>query len=87
MYNSNTSYSMVATSDIGRAAAEAFERPAEFKGKTIELVGDSLTLDEIKKVWNSVTGTELGGGEMPDIPKPFADTIEVSWLMVWSDSD
>ncbi len=77
-YNDSTSYAMVAVSDIGDAAAKAFENPEQFVGKTIELAGDSLTLEQTKKVWMELVGKPLGGGPMPEIPKPLADTMKAS---------
>ncbi len=42
-----TRLQLVATKDIGRFAARAFEEPDRFVGKQIELAGDSLTVSEI----------------------------------------
>ncbi len=38
---------MIALSDIGEFAAEAFMRPTDFIGKKIDLAGDALTLPEV----------------------------------------
>ena len=80
LFNDKMSYRFIAVADIGRVAAEAFAQPERFNGQTIELAGDSLTRAQVEKVWKEVTGNELGGGPMPGVPKPLADTTTVSCL-------
>ncbi|MFD3525400.1 NmrA/HSCARG family protein [Streptomyces sp. NPDC058653] len=38
---------MIALADIGRIAAEAFDRPAEFIGRRVEIAGDQLTVRQV----------------------------------------
>lgn len=78
LFNDNNLYGMIAVADTGRAAADAFERPEAFAGKTIGLAGDLISLGDMKKVWKDVTGKGLGGGAPPELPKPFMDTMVVS---------
>lgn len=47
---------LVATSDIGFFAAEAFVKPDEYKGQKIALAGDELTLDQFRAVFQEKTG-------------------------------
>jgi uncharacterized protein YbjT (DUF2867 family) len=52
---------VVATSDIGFFAAEAFAKSEtqEYRNKTMSLAGDELTFDEFKKVFETTTGQTL----------------------------
>lgn len=50
---------LVATSDIGFFAANAFIRVDEYKGQKIALAGDELTLDEFRAVFQEKTGQAL----------------------------
>ncbi|MEM9795433.1 MAG: NmrA/HSCARG family protein [Pseudomonadota bacterium] len=43
----HTKLQLVATKDIGRFAARAFEHPTSHRGRQIELAGDALTVPEI----------------------------------------
>lgn len=43
----DTTLQLVATKDIGRFAARAFDKPETYKGRLIELAGDVLTVPEI----------------------------------------
>lgn len=50
---------LIATSDIGFFAAEAFLKPDEFKNKSISIAGDEMTYDEFKKTFEQETGQTL----------------------------
>ncbi|KAF3034666.1 hypothetical protein E8E12_002744 [Didymella heteroderae] len=50
---------LVATSDIGFFAAEAFTKPEEWKGKKLSLAGDELTYKEFKGIFEEKTGQTL----------------------------
>lgn len=45
--------------DVGKFAAAAFLELAKFKGKTIELVNERLTFDEVAKTISRVSGEEV----------------------------
>jgi len=47
-------YQTIATDDIGAFVALAFERPAEFIGKELEIAGSELTNPEAAKVFSRV---------------------------------
>lgn len=47
---------MVATSDIGFFAAEAFLHPEEYHGKSLSLAGDELTYDQMRRIFEEKTG-------------------------------
>lgn len=50
---------LIATSDIGFFAAEAFIKPEEFKGQKISLAGDELTYAQFKSIFQEKTGQTL----------------------------
>lgn len=47
----------IASDDIGAFAADAFDRPAEFIGREIELAGDEITFPQVAEVYERITGT------------------------------
>ncbi|KAK1180988.1 NmrA/HSCARG family protein [Streptomyces sp. NBS 14/10] len=54
--DADTPLQMIALADIGRIAADAFDKPAEFIGKKIEIAGDELTVRRIAAVFTEVDG-------------------------------
>ncbi len=50
---------LIATSDIGFFAAEAFLKPDEYKGQKISLAGDELTYTQFKTIYAKKTGQPL----------------------------
>ncbi|KAI1768628.1 NAD(P)-binding protein [Hypoxylon sp. FL1150] len=50
---------LIATSDIGFFAAEAFTKPDEYAGKKLSLAGDELTYEEWAAVFKQKTGEDL----------------------------
>ena len=50
---------LVATSDIGFFAAEAFMRPDELAGKALSLAGDELTFAQMAQVFERSTGRKV----------------------------
>lgn len=55
----------IATEDIGIVAAKAIAAPDEFSGKTINLAGDELSVDELRAVFTKVTGQNTGKAPLP----------------------
>jgi uncharacterized protein YbjT (DUF2867 family) len=47
---------IIATSDIGVFAAEAFQHPDQFAGRSISLAGDELTFDQVDDIFKAKTG-------------------------------
>ncbi|MGH8386607.1 MAG: NmrA/HSCARG family protein [Pseudomonas sp.] len=54
-----TRLDMVAAADIGAFAVAAFKDPARFNGHSIDLAGESLTMDEVTSKLSSGTGREV----------------------------
>lgn len=50
---------LIATSDIGFFAAEAFLKPGQYKNQKISLAGDELRYDQFKSVFEKTTGETL----------------------------
>ncbi|PKX99566.1 NmrA/HSCARG family protein [Aspergillus novofumigatus IBT 16806] len=50
---------LIATSDIGLVAAQAFAKPYEYAGRAISLAGDELTHEEAALVWQEETGSPM----------------------------
>ncbi|PYI00318.1 hypothetical protein BO78DRAFT_330299, partial [Aspergillus sclerotiicarbonarius CBS 121057] len=50
---------LVAVSDIGYFAADAFLNPDKYKGKAVSLAGDELTFDQMVQVFQQKTGQTL----------------------------
>lgn len=60
-----TKLQMQALDEIGWFVAEIFAHPNKYLGKTIEIAGDSLTIEEIKKIYTQVTGQLAPGLKFP----------------------
>ncbi|KAI1777167.1 NAD(P)-binding protein [Hypoxylon cercidicola] len=50
---------LIATSDIGFFAAEAFAKPEEYKNKKLSLAGDELTYEQYATIFQQKTGDDL----------------------------
>ncbi|KAL2835681.1 hypothetical protein BJY01DRAFT_223223 [Aspergillus pseudoustus] len=50
---------VVAVSDIGFFAAQAFIKPDEYSGKAVSIASDELTFDELVRIFKSKTGKDL----------------------------
>ncbi|MCG5469476.1 NmrA/HSCARG family protein [Micromonospora sp. LAH09] len=61
-----TSLCLVATDDIGRAAAAAIAEPDRFHRVELELASDFLTMTEIAKALSDALGTELTAPDMTE---------------------
>jgi uncharacterized protein YbjT (DUF2867 family) len=61
----DTRLEMLAVADIGRAAAAVFADPARFVGTRIDLVGDLLTVPEMREAYRLATGRRAWGWALP----------------------
>ncbi|KAJ6096466.1 hypothetical protein N7486_007212 [Penicillium sp. IBT 16267x] len=65
---------VVAVSDIGFFAAQAFLHPEEWTKKSVSLAGDDITFEEMAKIYKTKTGR--------DVPLTFSFVVStVLWLM------
>ncbi|KAF8992385.1 NAD(P)-binding protein [Hymenopellis radicata] len=74
--NPNLKYKLIAVNDIGYTVASAFEDPATFGGKAIDLAGDALTPAETIAAFKDVTGTVLDEKSPPELPPEFKTAFE-----------
>jgi len=68
----NKPYQTIATDDIGAFVALAFERPAEFIGKELEIAGSELTNAEAAQVFSRVLGKPV---KFQRIPMPLVRLV------------
>ncbi|KZO91579.1 NmrA family protein [Calocera viscosa TUFC12733] len=59
------SLKLIAVQDIGWFAARALESPEQWKGKAITLVGDDLTVEQMKDAYAKVQGARPWSAWMP----------------------
>jgi uncharacterized protein YbjT (DUF2867 family) len=52
----DTRLQMIALTDLGRIAADAFDNPAELVGRKIEIAGDELPVRQVAEVFTAVEG-------------------------------
>lgn len=63
--NPDTTYSLIAVEDIGRAAAAAIADPERFNGVELELAGDVLTLPQIANVLSKAWEEDIVAPPLP----------------------
>jgi uncharacterized protein YbjT (DUF2867 family) len=56
---------MIAVDDIGAIIAQIFDRPEAFHGKTIEIAGDNLSLQQVATLWSRQSGKRITCEEQP----------------------
>ena len=80
--DADTPLQMIALTDIGRIAADAFDRPAELIGKKIEIAGDELTPRQVAEVFTRIDGIPTRF-ERQSIPR--ADAEVLATMFEWLD--
>ena len=63
--NPDTRLQMIAVDDIGEFAALAFQRPGHWKGRTIELAGDELSMTELADAFSRMSGKTVRYEQVP----------------------
>ncbi|MEU0399083.1 NmrA/HSCARG family protein [Streptomyces sp. NPDC006197] len=63
-----TSVQLIATSDIGVFAADAFEDPEGWLGRTVEIAGDDLTGPQMAAAFEAVSGVPTRFQQLPIEP-------------------
>ena len=84
--DADTPLQMIAVSDIGRIAAEAFDRPAEFIGKKIEIAGDELTIRQMVELFTKVDGIPTRFERQP-VEQLRAAVEEFAKMYQWLDEE
>ncbi|MEV0177157.1 NmrA/HSCARG family protein [Streptomyces sp. NPDC050803] len=70
--DADTPLQMIAVSDIGRIAADAFADPDAFIGRAVEIAGDELTVRQIAEVFGRVDGVPTRFEQRPEAVEEFA---------------
>ncbi|HEY9369884.1 NmrA/HSCARG family protein [Streptomyces sp.] len=78
----DTSLQMIAVTDIGRIAAEAFGEPDEFVGKKLEIAGDELTVRQIADTLSRVDGVPTRFERRP-VEEVRAESQELADMFDW----
>ncbi|MFD4976402.1 NmrA/HSCARG family protein [Streptomyces sp. NPDC058424] len=66
--NPDTAVQLIATSDIGVFAADAFENPDAWLGRVVEIAGDSLTGPQMAAAFEAVSGVPTRYQQLPSGP-------------------
>ncbi|GHE76147.1 NmrA family transcriptional regulator [Amycolatopsis deserti] len=77
---------LIATADIGVFAADAFDDPAHWIGRRIELAGDELTGPQMAEVFARVTGIPARYEQQP-IEQLQAISAEMAAMFGWFDRE
>ena len=78
MYLKGKPLQMVATSDIGYFAAEAFLNPSRYKMKPISIAGDELTYSQMEEIFQKKTGNPV-----PTTYQTFCSVVMFSTKDLW----
>lgn len=66
--NPETSVQLIATSDIGAFAADAFENPEAWIGRTVDIAGEELTGPQMAAAFEAVSGIPTRFQQLPIEP-------------------
>lgn len=61
----DTHFHMISVDDIGWFVINAFKNPDQFIGKSIDIAGDSLTIDQIRHIYQRETGRKPSSLNLP----------------------
>lgn len=75
-------YSLISGDDIGNITVECFNRSEDFKGKTLSLASDEMTIEEQIKAIKEVWGLEIEITDPKTIPEAFLPTMKVSYTFI-----
>jgi uncharacterized protein YbjT (DUF2867 family) len=82
-----THLQQISVDDIGRFAAEAFDHPDEWAGKTVEIAGDDRTMAEITAAIGKALGRQVDYVQMPWADFEKAAGPEVTAMFKWFEAD
>jgi uncharacterized protein YbjT (DUF2867 family) len=82
-----THLQQISVDDIGRFAAEAFDHPDEWVGKTVEIAGDDRTMSEIALAMGNALGRPIDYVQVPwaDFEKDAGP--EITAMFKWFEAD
>lgn len=76
-----TKLQMISVQDIGAFAAMAFNHPEEYKGESIEIAGDEVTLSQVANVFSQVFETTC------EIVESARDQFQENKMFEWFETD
>lgn len=82
-----THLQQIAIDDIGRFAAEAFDHPSEWVGKTVEIAGDDRTMAEIAAALGKAMGRQVDYVQVPWADFEKGAGPEITAMFRWFESD
>ena len=82
-----TRFQQISVDDIGRLAAEAFDHPDQWIGKTVEIAGDDRTMAEVIAAFEKATETNLEYVQEPWGEFEKAAGAELTAMYRWFESD
>jgi uncharacterized protein YbjT (DUF2867 family) len=82
-----THFQQIAVDDIGRLAAEAFDHPDEWIGKTVEIAGDDRTMLEVTAAIAKAVGHPVAYEQVPWPDFEKGAPPEIAAMFRWFESD
>jgi uncharacterized protein YbjT (DUF2867 family) len=82
-----THLQQISVEDIGRFAAEAFDHPREWAGKTVEIAGDDRTMAEIAAALGKALGRQVDYVQVPWADFEKRAGPEAAAMFKWFESD
>ncbi len=82
-----THLQQITVDDIGRFAAEAFDHPDEWVGKTVEIAGDDLTMTEITAAIGKALGHQVDYQQIPWPDFEKSAPAEITAMFKWFEAD
>jgi uncharacterized protein YbjT (DUF2867 family) len=77
----------IAASDIGFFVAEAFSHPNEWKGRTEEIAGDEMALDELRALFSKALEIEIEYRTLSWLDFFAESGEEMGAMLLWFDTD
>ena len=82
-----THLQQISVEDIGRLAADAFDHPSEWVGKTVEIAGDDRPMSEIVAAMSKAMGQPLEYVQVPWPDFEKAAGPEITAMYRWFEAD
>ena len=82
-----THLQQISVDDIGRFAAEAFDHPDEWAGKTVEIAGDDRSMADIAAALGKALGRQVDYVQIPWADFEKAAPAEITAMFKWFEAD
>lgn len=77
-----TKLQMIASDDIGKFGAQAFEQPTRWNKQEVDLAGDAITMPEAAKLVSEITGKEITYQRIP-MDAVRANSADFALMLEW----